>query len=322
VDDRDDLDVIRLGPRNVIDFDSYGRYGVCDFDGDTIDDLFLATGKTWWYSSSGEFQWTYLSLRTERLNDVRLGYFDNDDRCDVLAEKDGEWVISSGGTGAWKSIGAFGAPLSEVAFGRFDPHIRDHRRGINRRTTHAFWRRQSGRWQLTSLSARDWLDVQSSSFPMNRLRFGDFTGDGVTDVLAVQDGRWSISQSGTGRWERLNEYLDDDVRSLFIVDLNNNNIDDLLRLERAEAESEMPGRRSRDETFTWFVSYDGRTPWRKLTSYTLPISGRATFAYAGRFGTAPGGGVLLIDPERVGRFYSAAESGAGASPSWTSRFPY
>ena len=65
---------------------------------------------------------------------MRLGYFDDDKRCDVLTENDGEWVISSGGTAAWKSIGAFGAPLSEVAFGRFDPRIRDHRRGIN--TTH------------------------------------------------------------------------------------------------------------------------------------------------------------------------------------------
>ena len=32
-------------------------------------------------------------------------------RCDVLTESDGEWVIASGGTGPWQSIGAFEAPL-------------------------------------------------------------------------------------------------------------------------------------------------------------------------------------------------------------------
>lgn len=189
VNDRNDLDVIEIGPNNVIDFDSYGRYGVCDFDGDGVDDLFLATGQTWWYSSFGEFQWTYLSARTERLNQIRLGYFDDDPRCDLLTESNGRWVIASGGTGPWTSIGAFGAPLAEVAFGRFDPHIRDHRPGVTRRTTHAFRRTPSGEWLVTSLSAPAWQHAQSSSFPMSKLRFGDFTGDGVTDVLAVQNGK-------------------------------------------------------------------------------------------------------------------------------------
>jgi hypothetical protein len=235
VEDRDDLNVIHLGPNNAIDFDSYGRYGVCDFDGDGVDDLFLATGKTWWYSSFGEFQWTYLSARTERLHQVRLGYFDDDKRCDVLTESDGAWVIASGGTEPWKSIGSFGAPLSEVTFGRFDPSIRDHRPGVTRRTTHAFRRLQSGQWQVTPLSAPAWRNEQSSSFPMSKLRFGDFTGDGVTDVLAVQNGRWSISQSASGGWQRLNRHLANDVSSLFIADLNHNNIDDLIRLERKES---------------------------------------------------------------------------------------
>jgi hypothetical protein len=36
--------------------DTFGEYfSQCDFDGDGIDDLFLATGETWWYSSSGKF---------------------------------------------------------------------------------------------------------------------------------------------------------------------------------------------------------------------------------------------------------------------------
>ncbi len=322
VNDTNDLDVIEIRPNNSFNFDSYGRYGVCDFDGDGVDDLFLATGQTWWFSSFGEFQWTYLSDRTERLNQVRLGYFDNDKRCDVLTESNGQWVIASGGTGPWRSIGAFGAPLSDVAFGQFDPNIRDHRAGVTRRTTHAFWRTQNGQWKVTPLSAPAWHDVQSSSFPMSNLRFGDFTGDGVTDVLAVEGGRWSISESANGSWQRLNQYLADDVSSLFIADLNNNNIDDLIRLERTELRSNG----MITEIFTWWVSDDGRSRWRKLKTYTLThpqfVSVPPTFAYAGRFGAAPGGGVLLIDHNRVGRFYSEAEIAAHASPDWKSLFPY
>jgi hypothetical protein len=316
VDDRDDLDVIHLGPNNAIDFDPYGRYGVCDFDGDGVDDLFLATGQTWWYSSFGEFQWTYLTARTTRLDRLRLGYFDADKRCDVLTESNGRWVFSSGGTGPWQSLGTFGAPLADVTFGRFDPRIRDHRPGITRQTTHAFWRMPGGEWRVTPLTAPDWQPVQSSSFPMSRLRFGDFTGDGVTDVLAVEGGRWAISDGARSRWQRLNPYLSDDVRSLYIADLNNNNIDDILRVDVNRA----PG--GLVDQVTWWVSDDGRSRWRKLKSYALQAVGVPLFAYAGRFGAAPGGGVLLIDHERLGRFYSEAEIATGASPDWSSLFRY
>ena len=45
---------------------------------------------------------------------------------------------------------------------------------------------------------------------MSELRFGDFTGDGVTDVLAVRHGRWVISESARTEWSPLNPDLGDD----------------------------------------------------------------------------------------------------------------
>lgn len=319
--DRDDLDVIHLLPGNVINYDSYGRYGVCDFDGDGIDDLFLATGKTWWFSSFGEFPWSYLTEHTERLDQVRLGYFDDDLRCDVLTESNGQWVIASGGTGLWTSIGSFGAPLAEVTFGQFDPNQRDHRPGVTRRTTHAFRRMPDGEWRVTPLSAPYWQHAQSSSFPMSELRFGDFTGDGVTDVLAVNGGRWAISESARGSWRQLNSHLGDDVTSLYIADLGNNNIDDILKLKTSMVPR---GGGTFRITYTWYVSDDGRSPWRELKTYIWDteqpiLSGRA---FAGRFGIAPGGGVILTGPDRIGNFHSPAEKAAGASADWRSVFHY
>src|SRR5262249_20810330 len=99
---------------NVADFDSYARYGVCDFDGDGIDDLFLPTGVTWWFSSYGEFQWSFLSAKNERLEKLRFGYFDDDKRCDVLTESGDQWVFSSGGVEWWKTLGSFGPALKDV----------------------------------------------------------------------------------------------------------------------------------------------------------------------------------------------------------------
>jgi hypothetical protein len=71
-------DNVSVGPGNVYKVDTFGQYGVCDFDGDGVDDLFLATGASWWFSSFGEFHWTYLGAKTERLEKLRFGYFDDD----------------------------------------------------------------------------------------------------------------------------------------------------------------------------------------------------------------------------------------------------
>jgi hypothetical protein len=128
---------------------------------------------------------------------------------------------------------------------------------------------------------------------MSDLRFGDFTGDGVTDVLAVNGGRWAISESARGTWKNLNPHHGDSVKSLFIADLNNNNIDDLIRLDAIGGSVAGTGA----VQFTWWVSDDGRGRWRRLKSYTFQkiFGGRlpGLCGLAGRFGAAPGGGVLV-----------------------------
>jgi hypothetical protein len=305
-----------LGP-NTVDYDSYGRYDVCDFDGDGVDDLFLATGKTWWFSSMGKHPWTFLSARNERINQLRFGYFDADKRCDVLTDSGGQWWTASGGTGDWVSLGAFGAPLSEVHFGRFDAQVRDHRPNVAKRTTHAFRRMPDGEWRVTPLSAVAWTVLGGSNFDMSKLRFGDFTGDGVTDVLAVEKGRWAISESGATLWQELNATLSDDVADLYIADLNSNNIDDILKRTVTRIDHAL----GYVETITWWISDDGRKPWRELKQYTLgqlqSEHVESTMpSFVGRFAPNGAGATLLINRDRTGYFF--APSGAN----WGSQFTY
>jgi hypothetical protein len=319
---RQDIGAIKLGPNNKLDTQTYGQYGVCDFDGDGIDDLFLPTGVSWWFSGMGEFPWRFLALRNERLKDVKFGYFDADNKCDVLAESNGAWVISSGGTGQWHPFTQAHAPWDQVAFGRFDPSQRDHRAGATRPTTHAFWRTSSGQWKIAKLSGPDqgWKDVASSSFPMSALRFGDFNGDGVTDVLAVEGGHWAISSGAAGRWTRLNRTLGDSVGGLYIADVDNNNKDDLIRMKVKPLGSGVAGVAA--VVLEWEISYDGATPWKPLKSYRFPAAGSPIAAFAGRFGTAPGAGILTVDRGGLGQFYAPLETRVGAKPDWTSTFRY
>ena len=317
---------VRIGPGNVIKFDSFGKLGVCDFDGDGVDDLFLATGQSWWFSSFGEFHWSFLSAKTERMTDVALGYFDNDLRCDVVAQEGDHWAYSSGGTSEWRLLGNFGAPLNTVVFGRFDPNDRDERPGATRRTTHAFRRARTGQWVVTPLTTRDWQPVASSRFPMNELRFGDFTGDGVTDVLAVESGRWAISRSARGTWRRLNRTLGDEVANLYIANMDaDDNIDDILRLDiETRGRSNTPARITRAR---WWRSKNGREPWQLWKSYEFKFSNTPEFVtprdgFVGRFGAAPGGGTLIIGPTRFGHFHSKAAGTTRALRDWKSVFAY
>jgi hypothetical protein len=321
--DRKDLEVVRLGPANAMGIDTYGQYGVCDFNGDNVDDLFLPTGVSWWFSGGGEFPWRFLARRSQRLDQVRLGYFDADDKCDVLAERGGRWVIASGGTGDWQPIGDRFAPLAEVQFGRFAASDRDHRRRASLRATHAFWRTPTGQWRIAPLSGPDqgWKDISRSSVPMSELRFGDFDGDGATDVLSVQGGRWAISSAGAGRWRNLNPRLGDDVRGLYIADIDESGIDDLLRVQYEAPAASTSFR----ETYEWQVSYDGRTAWKPLKKYSWSTRGRIAQPapmFAGRFGKGPGDAVLTIDRKGIGRFHGPAATRAGGGADWVSRFAY
>jgi hypothetical protein len=78
---------------NQTGFDGSSTLGHCDFDADGVNDAFMATGATWWFSARGTGPWTYLNTSKKRLSDVSLGYFDADPRCDVSADG----VVYSGG---------------------------------------------------------------------------------------------------------------------------------------------------------------------------------------------------------------------------------
>jgi hypothetical protein len=201
--------------------------------------------------------------------------------------------------------------------GRFDPNIRDHRPGVTRRTTHAFRRDSDGQWYVTPLTAPNWEPVQSSARSMDQMRFGDFTGDGVTDVLASDRGRWAISESARALWARLNSNLNDPV---------DDNIDDILKLV---VETKTPNRGSlrRVTQATWYRSKNGTEPWQIWKSYKFDWLATEEFVtpgwgFVGRFGVAPGGGTMLIGFDRFGHFHSKAEIAVGASPDWLSVFAY
>lgn len=323
---------VKVLENNLYNVETFGRYGVCDLDGDGTDDLFLPTGVTWWYSSKGTYQWTYLRQDDHELNNLRLVHFAGSNRCSVMSDTDsGIWRVSSGGREEWQELGTFGRPLREVHFGRFDPTQRDPRPGIRKPDTHAFWRGPDGQWFVTPLSRPDWQPVQSSSTPFSELRFGDFNGDGVTDVLANIGGHWSVSDSARAQWRTLNPSLNDAVDDQNIAIANwdlDDNIDDILKLEVKDVTERVTDTEPTVQTFavTWWRSKNGTEPWkvwstsiRQFPNYN-PDFETPGHGMVGRFGAAGTVGTLMIDENRIGHFQSLDQGGSPVE--WQSLFPY
>jgi hypothetical protein len=71
---------------NLVGVNGMNELGTCDFDGDGLNDSFLATGQTWWYSSGGDKPWVYLNTSLKRRSQVTLGFFNGDNICDVWVD--------------------------------------------------------------------------------------------------------------------------------------------------------------------------------------------------------------------------------------------
>jgi FG-GAP-like repeat len=266
---------------------------VCDFDGDGRDDLFLATGTSWWYASAGRREWRFLNDNPTRLSDVGLGDFDGDGKCDVLAVHIPGFVISKGGTGPFTLLPGehSNVPFNQLAFGDFNgDHVQD-----------IFRRDPDGQWWAISPGIYPWTPLQSSSFPLSALRFGDFDGNGITDVVSISAGKWSVSWGARSTWQELNARLSSSLADVLIGDVDGVMGDDIVRYVR-----------SSQSNAKWEVSSGGTGPWVTLTSISYPNdvamqvlnpTGRMK-SFIGRFDIWQGADVLALEFTRGSRIFS------------------
>jgi hypothetical protein len=271
---------------NQVGVQSFGDYGVGDFDGDGRDDLFLATGVNWWFMSAGKTYWTYLSAHLERLRDVALGDFDGDGRCDVFkAYSNGTWWIASGGGSDWTYLGSYpGIAPSDLRFGDFNG---DH-------VTDIFYTDANGQWWAVSPGHGGPRALASSGYPIGELRLGDFNGDGITDVLSRSGGHWAASWGGTTGWQwtgsPLNQSLDD--QGIIVADVDDAPGDDLIFYSAVD--------RTHGQ---WWISSNATTDWRLWASYAfdesldnphLPALSQTAHSFYGHWATSAHSDLLMV----------------------------
>lgn len=101
---------IDVRPDNVFGFTAVATG--CDVVGDGLPDLLMPTGVTWWARSATTQQWRHLNTQPQTLPQLMFADADGDGRCDVLLRPQPPATVpsfySSGGSSAWKLLGANG----------------------------------------------------------------------------------------------------------------------------------------------------------------------------------------------------------------------
>jgi hypothetical protein len=234
-----------------------GQLAVGDFDGDGCDDVFQATGAVWVYSPCGRREWRFLNQSSKKLSGLAFGDFDGDGKTDVFRQDGATWLVSYGGTGMWTPLPAgSNIPMSTYGFADFDgdgktdvfrangtewfyssggatmwKHLNYSKLGIkdirfghfnpkNPKETDIF-AIVNGEWSVSYGGTSKWRKLNDKiSDSLNGLVFGDFNGDGITDIaygagspppqsnapLNPTPITWYVSWGGASPWQVLNSW--------------------------------------------------------------------------------------------------------------------
>jgi hypothetical protein len=281
------------------------RLGVGDFDGDGVQDLFLATGAAWYYSPGGNAEWRYLNGgKTDRIDSLLFGDFDGDGRTDVVGINGSILMVSWGGVSDWEVLNSLpaGASITDLAVGDFDG---DGRADI-------FWA-DGQTWWVSYGGNTPFVAVQTSSHRVKDIRLGDFNGDGSTDVFSVVDDgvslRWMVSYSpklapGTlfSSWTYLPVSLTNTVDGLLVADFDGDGRADIAMPSSPDISTSI-GIDVEVTSWNWMFSHDGVESWTShqitptnqcsLTFTLQQLSSAGLLAGIGRFGGNAGADLLL-----------------------------
>jgi hypothetical protein len=261
--------------------DPTDHLGVGDFDGDGIQDLFLATGAAWYYSPAGKAEWRYLNGgKTDKIDSLLLGDFDGDGRTDAVGiNPSGQLAISWGSVSDWVVFNANFRPcasISDMAVADFDG---DGKADI--------FCADGASWYVSSGGSGLFNFVNTSSFRVHDLRFGHFSicgSGGEADVFGIVAGKWQVSCGATSAWTPLPVSLTDHIDGLVVADFQGNGLSDIAT----------------NSLNDWMIWYSDKSDWvhYQINDTDRCISPQPSLSLMpgiGNFDGLPGADVLLWD---------------------------
>jgi VCBS repeat protein len=246
---------------------------VGDFDGDGLEDLFLATRTAWYYSPGAVAEWRLLGAKPQAGAELLFGDFDGDGRTDVFTQIGDDWKVSWAGISEWETINHSHWRMTDFYVGDF----------IGDRRDDVFFAR-GDQWFVSDAGRGAFLPYATSSFRLPDLAFGHFDSDKKfgndekIDVAGVVNHQWMVvyAQDPERMWRPLRPgpAPTTTMKGLIVADFGGTGSSDIASVAPvwdAGHQHVVAGR--------WKVSRLGRGEWQDLT--TIAVS--TPFAAVGRF---------------------------------------
>src|SRR6185369_11412762 len=198
---------------DVISSDQSGKGivdGLIDFDGNGKTDLFVRTTTgEWLVLHDCKGRWQHLNTSAFPLSVLRFGDVNGDGKTDVIANNDGMLQISFGGTGRWTKIKDFGDDDFQVADFNGDGKTDVVRMSVSPVDPFNPGRGYLGAMNIMWSAAGAWKELSNGFTFSSRddytknFRFGDFNGDGISDLFRYHDKKFMVYWNGTGGMKEL-----------------------------------------------------------------------------------------------------------------------
>jgi FG-GAP-like repeat len=243
---------------DIISSDMYGKGivdGMIDFNGNGKTDFFTKKGDLWMVLYDGTGTWQELASSTIDVSELRFGDIDGDGKTDILRVGPSKKVmVSYGGTSTWTIVTDAGAKNNFIQVGDFNG---DNKTDIIYVSSY-YPTQPAAALIIADIYIKysctgSWKNLKSSLYldnatDYNNFRFGDFNGDGITDIFRNSKGRFGVYWNGTGNFKEIHRpgftVNTDDL--LFANNLTLNNFTDIIYVDR--------------NTKEWSVFYKGSEP--------------------------------------------------------------
>ena len=112
-----------------------------------------------------------------------------------MTKSDSSLYVSWSGKSDWSYFGSFSLDIKYLGIGDFDGNG----------TTDLFYRDDQNRWvaRFHNMNSRTapslWEKTGASGYDVPNIRFGDFDGNGVTDIFRIKNGNWLVSFGSEGK---------------------------------------------------------------------------------------------------------------------------